>query len=189
MKALLILPILFLSISAPKESFALGIPTATNVDHVEVVVPNLNQAILFYVDVLGCDLVYRPSFTGTSSSAGSTNTSGIPPAPTAPTAMLRCGPVTNIQISETNSKDPNSYGGFSIYVGDIGRAVKYLRAKRVEFVEDPMTYTNEYVAQKKAIFLTPWKSRMELLTYSRPQPYEKTTTARTYGPGPEWVNH
>jgi hypothetical protein len=153
----------------PTAASAIGIPSATNVDHFEVAVPNLNQAITFFVEIIGCDLVYRPSLTHS--------------------AMMRCGPVTNIQLTESNTKDTNSFGGFSIYVSDIVGAVKYLRSKRVEFVEDPSPYTNEYVSQKKVIFLTPWKSRMELLTYSRPQPYEKTTTARTYGPAPDWVNH
>jgi catechol 2,3-dioxygenase-like lactoylglutathione lyase family enzyme len=153
----------------PGRASAVGIPTATNVDHVELAVPNLNQAITYYVDILGCDLVYRPSLEHS--------------------AMMRCGPINNILLTETKSKDTNSFGGVSIYVSDIVAAVKYLRSKRVEFVEEPNPYTNEYVAQKKVIFLTPWKSRMELVTYSRPQPYEKTTTARTYGPAPEWVNH
>jgi catechol 2,3-dioxygenase-like lactoylglutathione lyase family enzyme len=160
---------LVIAVLFPLGALALGIPSATNVDHFEVAVPNLNQAIQFYVEVIGCDLVYRPSLTHS--------------------AMMRCGPVTNIQLSESNTKDTNSFGGFSIYVSDIAGAVKYLRSKRVEFVEDPTPYSNEYVSQKKVIFLTPWKSRMELLTYSRPQPYEKTTTARTYGPSPDWVNH
>ena len=148
---------------------AIGIPTATNVDHVELAVPNLNQSITYFVDILGCDLVYRPSLEHS--------------------AMMRCGPTNNIQLNETNSKDVDSFGGFSIYVSDIASAIKYLRSKRVEFVEEPRAYTNEYVSQKKVIFLTPWKSRMELVTYSRPQPYEKTTTARIYGPAPDWVNH
>jgi catechol 2,3-dioxygenase-like lactoylglutathione lyase family enzyme len=171
MKQLNRISVVLLVIAAlfPMAALALGIPSATNVDHVDVAVPNLNQAITFYVEIIGCDLVYRPSLTHS--------------------AMMRCGPVTNIQLTESNSKDTNSFGGFSIYVSDIAGAVKYLRSKRVEFVEDPTPYTNEYVSQKKVTFLTPWKSRMELLTYSRPQPYEKTTTARTYGPAPDWVNH
>lgn len=36
-----------------------GIPTARNVDHVGVTVPDLDGAVSFFVDVLGCEVIYR----------------------------------------------------------------------------------------------------------------------------------
>jgi len=36
-----------------------GIPTAHNVDHYAFTVPDLNTAIVFFVDLLGAELCYR----------------------------------------------------------------------------------------------------------------------------------
>ncbi|MBV8886414.1 MAG: VOC family protein [Chroococcidiopsidaceae cyanobacterium CP_BM_RX_35] len=43
-----------------------GIPTARNVDHVGLTVPDLNQALTFFVDVLGADVLWvEPEGYGT----------------------------------------------------------------------------------------------------------------------------
>jgi catechol 2,3-dioxygenase-like lactoylglutathione lyase family enzyme len=82
-----------------------GIPTATNVDHVAYTVPDLDQAVAFFVDVLGADLLYRLDDVKDDDGDWMRRQLGVHPRASAQIAMLRLGPVTNVELFEYESPD------------------------------------------------------------------------------------
>jgi len=81
-----------------------GIPTARNVDHFGFTVPDLEEAIRFFVDALGCELLYR---AGPFEDAGDWMKTHLNAAPgaTLNLATLRCGPTANIELLEFKTAD------------------------------------------------------------------------------------
>src|SRR5262245_33231130 len=84
---------------ADTRSRARGIPTACSVDHVGFTVPDLDEAVEFFTRILGCDRLYRtgPLFD----SAGGDwmfRHFGVHAGAKLRTAMLRCGPATNVEL-------------------------------------------------------------------------------------------
>ena len=115
-----------------------GIPTARNVDHVAYTVPDLDEAVEFFVDVLGADLLYRLDDVKDDDSDWMRRQLGVHPRAHAQIAMLRLGPVTNVELFQYEAPDQNTqlprnsdHGGhhLAFYVEDVDAAAEYLRAQ------------------------------------------------------------
>lgn len=175
-----------------------GIPTATNVDHVAYTVPDLDQAVDFFVNVLGADLLYRLDSVRDDESDWMRRQLAVDPRACAQIAMLRLGPVTNVELFQYEAPDQNrkipknsDYGGhhLAFYVEDIEAAVEYLRAQpgvivlgEVQTIEDGPIAGDRWV-----YFLAPWGMQLEILNMPSGMPYERYTSARRYGPsGDSW---
>ncbi|MEV0223917.1 VOC family protein [Streptomyces sp. NPDC050704] len=176
---------------------ARGIPTATNVDHVAYTVPDLDEAVRFFVDVLGADLLYREE-TIRSDDEWMLEALNVHPRATADIAMLRLGPVTNIELFQYSAPDQNrrvprnsDYGGHHIafYVRDIDAAADYLRRQPgVRLLGAPRTVLDGPIAGDRWLyFLTPWGMQMELISLPSQLPYEATTANRRFGPCAAWA--
>ena len=173
------------------------IPTVRNVDHVGYSVPNLEEAIDFFVNVIGCQLLYRGGpFEYLNSDWMKTHLNADTNA-SLNLAMLRCGPVTNLELLEfktSNQKQvlPKSsdLGGhhLAFYVTDIDRAIDYLRKHSgVKILCGPTTITDQpNEGYTFVYFFTPWGLQMELVSYPTDMPYEQTTKARLFGPVSSW---
>lgn len=178
---------------SPREVTPKGIPTATNVDHVAYTVPDLDQAVEFFVDVLGADLLYRLGSVKDDEGDWMRRQLGVDPRASAQIAMLRLGPVTNVELFQYEAPDQSrqipknsDYGGhhLAFYVRDIEAAAEYLRAQpgvillgEIETIEDGPIAGDRWI-----YFLTPWGMQMEILNMPPGMPYEHTTSARRYGP-------
>lgn len=173
------------------------IPTVRNVDHVGYTVPNLDEAIDFFIDVLGCELLFKGGpFEYPNSDWMKTHLNADKDA-SLNLAMLRCGPVTNIELLEFKASNQNQvlpknsdFGGhhLAFYVTDIDVAVAYLRKQPgVKVLGEPTKVTNQpNEGYTFVYFLTPWGLQMELVTYPPKMPYQDTTKARLFGPVPSW---
>lgn len=170
-----------------------GIPTATNVDHVAYTVPDLNQAVEFFVDVLGADLLYRLDSVKDDEDDWMRRQLAVDPRASAQIAMLRLGPVTNVELFQYEAPDQNhqipknsDYGGhhLAFYVEDIEAAAAYLRAQPgVTLLGEVQTIEDGPIAGDRWIyFLAPWGMQMEILNMPPGMPYERDTSARRYGP-------
>lgn len=170
-----------------------GIPTATNVDHVAYTVPDLNQAVEFFVDVLGADLLYRLDSVKDDEGDWMRRQLGVDPRAKAQIAMLRLGPVTNVELfqyeapGQSRQLPRNSdHGGhhLAFYVEDIEAAAEYLRAQAgVTLLGDVQTIEDGPIAGDRWVyFLAPWGMQMEILHMPPGMPYERATPARRYGP-------
>jgi catechol 2,3-dioxygenase-like lactoylglutathione lyase family enzyme len=170
-----------------------GIPTVRNVDHVAYTVPDLDEAVAFFVDVLGADLLYRLDDVKDDDGDWMQRQLGVHPRARAQIAMLRLGPVTNVELfqyeapGQTDRLPRNSdHGGhhLAFYVDDVDAAAEYLRAQPdVTILGDPQTIHEGPIAGDRWVyFTTPWGMGMEVLNMPAGMPYERATPARRYGP-------
>jgi catechol 2,3-dioxygenase-like lactoylglutathione lyase family enzyme len=176
---------------------ARGIPTATNVDHIAYTVPDLEEAVRFFVDVLGADLLYRED-TVRADDDWMREALDVHPRATADIAMLRLGPVTNLELFQYAAPDQNPTGPrnsdvgghhLAFYVRDIDAATEYLRRRPgVRLLGDgPRTVTSGPIAGDRWLyFLTPWGMQMELISLPDRLPYEDGTPHRRFGPRASW---
>ena len=178
--------------------FAEGIPSATHVDHVAITVPNLDQAVSFFMEVLGCELAYEEGPIERSEGDWMERQFNVHPQASFRLATLRCGPVTNLELFEysapdqkTESPKNSDYGGHHLgfFVTDIEAAVAYLRDQPgVTVLGDLMENTEGPIKGNKAIyFLSPWGMQLELRSWGWGMPYERTTKVRMFGPEPPRV--
>ncbi len=176
-----------------------GIPGARAVHHIAYTVPNLQQAVDFFTEVVGAELVYRLGPVEDPTGDWMTRKLGVDRAASAYIAMLRLGPVTNLELFEytapgqSHSLPRNSdWGGhhFAIYVDDVDKATEYLRAQPgVTILGEPETIEDGPIAGDRWVyFVTPWGLHMELINMPSGMPYEKETDARVYRPCLSWRN-
>lgn len=174
-----------------------GIPTARNVDHIGYNVPNLDEAITFFVNVLGAELLYRAGPFGRPDSDFMASQYNVHARATVNIAVLRVGPVTNIELLEWQAPDQNlatpknsdvGASHLAFFVEDMDAAIAYLRTLTgVSMPAQPVTSPPGPTAGQKSIyFLTPWGMQMELRWFPEGMPYEKGTTARLFGPAQSW---
>lgn len=174
-----------------------GVPGATNVDHIAYTVPDLDQAVTFFTDVLGAELIYREGPVHDPHGEMMNRQLGVHPRARALIAMLRLGPVTNLELFEYEAPDQirglpanSDWGGhhLAIHVTDIDAAAHYLSEQPgIQLLGSTQTIPDGPIAGNRWIyFRTPWGMQMELVQTSPGRPYESTTRARRYGPAPSW---
>ena len=173
------------------------LPTARNVHHMSVTVSDLDAAVDFFLDVIGCDLIYEKGPFGDPDGDTMTRRLGVHPNADAKLAMLRCGPTTNLELFEWDTPDQDSKPPKNSDVGamHIGLAVDDIDAAldamedydNIEVMDGPQTNTDGPTAGLTYIFCrTPWGFYLELLEVPKEMPYTKKTDARLYGPAPSW---
>lgn len=176
-----------------------GIPGARAVHHVAYTVPDLNQAVQFFTEVLGAELVYRVGPVHDPDGDWMTRQLGVPADACAHIAMLRLGPVTNLELFEYTASGQrqavprnSDWGGhhLAIYVTDVDAAVAYLRAQPgVQVLGEPETITEGPIAGDRWVyFRAPWGMQLELIHLPAGAPYERHTQARLYLPDQPWTN-
>ncbi|WP_410650383.1 VOC family protein [Amycolatopsis sp. cmx-4-54] len=170
-----------------------GIPGTRNVDHVAYTVPDLDQAVGFFVDVLGADLVYLTGPVSDPDGDWMARKLNVHARASAHIAMLRLGPTMNVELFEYDTPGQNralprnsDHGGhhLAFYVDDVDAAADYLRRQQgVRMLGEPETIEQGPIAGSRWVyFLTPWGMQLEIVHVPAGRPYEKLTTTRKYGP-------
>jgi len=167
------------------------IPGLRNVDHFGVTVPDLDQAVSFFVDVIGGDLLWK-----VGPLKEDTQHSPLGQPVTVRLAMLRMGPNVNLELLQydepgQNQRQPKptdvGASHIAFYVDNIDEASAYLQNKGVRLLPGPVSAIAEPKrGEKIRYFLTPWGMYLELVWRPEHLPYEKTSGARLYGPAPSW---
>ncbi len=178
-----------------------GIPTARGVDHFAVTVPDLEQAIAFFVDVVGGEHVFTTGrFEDPTGNWMQTNIN-VDASASLVIAMIRLGLTANLELFEYRApgqrreQPKNSdIGGHHIafYVDDITVAVEYLRSQPgVRILGEPTTVdpSQPNGGSTFVYFLSPWGMQMELLTAPNGFSYQSRTLARLAPPPRVWTNH
>jgi catechol 2,3-dioxygenase-like lactoylglutathione lyase family enzyme len=170
-----------------------GIPSAIGVDHVAITVPDLQQALDFFVNVLGCEHAFTAGpFSDPTGTWMETNLAVDPRAATT-LAMVRCGPTQNVEIFQYDAPDQVTRGPRNSDIGashiafrvtDMAAAVAYLRAQPgVTVLGDPTPVSGQPNGGLTFVyFQTPWGLSMELVCYERLD-YEATTSTRLFTVG------
>jgi catechol 2,3-dioxygenase-like lactoylglutathione lyase family enzyme len=171
-----------------------GIPSALYLDHAGYTVPDLDQAVAFFTQVLGCDLLYRAGPYQEPGSDWMLPNLNVHPQASVRLAVLRCGPVHNVELVEFSAPDQqqvspkvSDWGGrhLAFAVTDMEAAVAYLEAQPgvrvLEAIDHPVDGTAESGIRTR-YFITPWGMYMELISRPDRLPYEARTAARLYRP-------
>lgn len=177
----------------------MGVPGARAVHHVAYTVPDLEQAVRFFVDVIGAELVYELGPVEDPDGDWMTRKLGVDPKASTRIAMLRLGPVTNLELFEYTAPDQrrelprnSDWGGhhLAIHVDDVDAAVAYLREQPgVTVMGEPETIEEGPITGDRWVyFTTPWGMQMELINLPPGAPFELETDARLYAPGVPWRN-
>lgn len=176
-----------------------GIPGAKAVHHIAYTVPDLEQAVDFFVNVLGAELAYRLGPVADSDTDWMTRQLNVHRDASTHIAMLRLGPVTNLELFEYTAPDQNrslprnsDWGGhhLAIYVEDVDKAAEYLRAQPgVRVLGEPQTIEDGPIQGDRWVyFLAPWGMQLELINMPMGMPYEREVEARLFQPETSWRN-
>ena len=170
---------------------AAGLPGLRGTDHLGFTVPNLEQAVDFFVEVLGCEAFYD---LGPFSSDGDwmqTHLDVHPRAVMRRLKFLRCKSGSNFELFEYESPDQNrrqpknsDVGGhhLAFYVDDLEAAIAYLKAHGVRILGAPTRSRNASAGQTWVYFLAPWGMQLELVSYPQGKAYEQETERRLWHP-------
>ncbi len=170
-----------------------GIPGIRGMDHIGITVPNLDEAVEFFCDVIGCELVYRtPAFGDDDGTFMSDQLNVHPRSRIRGVAFLRCWNNSNFELFEYDAPDRNDtppknsdIGGHHIafYVDDIEKAVDHLRSHNVLLLGKPVVESEgPDLGVTWFYFLAPWGLQMELIHYGNGKAYESQTKARLWDP-------
>lgn len=173
------------------------VPTAQNVHHVGLTVPDLDEAVAFFESALGCELLYRKGPFSDPGGRSMERRLGVHPDATASLAMLRCGPTMNLELFEWDAPDqdasrstPDDIGAMhlALNVADIDRAIVALAEREdVTMLEGPHTNDEGPTAGLTYIYChTAWGLYLELLESPERMPYEDETDERLYDSTKDW---
>lgn len=170
------------------------IPGLRSADHIGFVVPDLDEAVSFFVQMLGAREVFR-----IAPISGLTSKVGVDPRASVKGVMLRFGPVTNVELLEYDAPDQTrepplvsdvGAAHLAVFVDDVEVAAAHLRSEpRVSWVGEASAVTGDqpHAGLVNLFCLTSWGMLLELVSYGS-LPYEEHTEARMWGPTPEWTN-
>jgi catechol 2,3-dioxygenase-like lactoylglutathione lyase family enzyme len=148
-------------------------------DHTGITVPDMDQAVHFFTDVLGCQaaMTFGP-FSGLGEVLNIN-----PEARIDNITMVRCGAGSNIELFKYTSPDQkdmtpknSDIGGMHIalYVDDVQKAKDYLDSKGVKTFKGPIPIGEGPAAGETILyFVAPWGLQLEAISYPKGLGYEK----------------
>jgi catechol 2,3-dioxygenase-like lactoylglutathione lyase family enzyme len=161
-----------------------GIPGMLGHDHTGITVPDMDQAVTFFTDIMGCQTAM--SFGPFADDKGTfmTDLLGVDPkAVIEQITMLRCGFGSNIELFKYKAPDQRTLdqknsdiGAFHIafYVDDIKAAKAFLDEKKVATRLGPLPVDQGPAAGQSILyFQSPWGLQLEAITYPNGEAYEK----------------
>jgi catechol 2,3-dioxygenase-like lactoylglutathione lyase family enzyme len=172
-----------------------GLPGMRGHDHTGITVPDMNEALTFFVDVLGCKkaMSFGPIADPEPNGTFMKDALGVDPKTVIKLiTLVRCGMGSNIELFSYQSPDQkvvqpknSDIGGYHIafYVDDIKAAADYLHAKGVKTMLGPIPI-NEGPAAGQAIvyFNAPWGLQLEAISYPKGMAYEKDASTILWTP-------
>jgi len=169
-----------------------GLPGLRGTDHIGFTVPNLDEAVAFFVDVIGCEAFYELGPFQSTDDWMRTHLDVHPRTVMKKLRFLRCRFGSNFELFEYEAPDQNhrqprnsDIGGhhLAFYVDDIDAAVAWLKARGLRILGAPTVRTSGPSAGQTWIyFLSPWGMQLELVSYPQGKGYEQTTPARLWHP-------
>ncbi len=152
-----------------------GLPGLSGTDHVGFTVPDIEAATRFFVDVIGCSLVFEIGPFRSDDDWMHIQLGVDPRAVIRSLRMFRCKTGASFEIFEyrfagANVTPPRNsdVGGhhLAFYVEDIARAVAYLKSHGITVQGNPVTMeAGPTKGLTWVYFLSPWGMQLELVSY------------------------
>jgi len=165
--------------TAPKGS----LPGQRGIQHFGLTVPNLEEAVSFFCEVLGCEPFFELGTFAFDDDWMNEHLNVHPRAVIRNFQMLRCGNGTNLEVFEYSAPDQagsppknSDIGGhhLAFYVDDMEAAVAFLRERGIRVLGEPSTFTE---GPGKGLtwvyFLAPWGLQLELVSFPEGMAYEQ----------------
>ncbi len=169
-----------------------GIPGLRGTEHIGFTVPDLDEAVRFFVDILGCEAFYELGPYQSDSDWMTVHLDVHPRTVLRRLRFLRCGNGANFEVIEYQAPDQRTLpprnsdiGGhhLAFYVDDMTAAVAYLREKGVRILGEPTERTvGPHAGQTWVYFLAPWGMQLELVSFPNGKGYERDTDRRLWHP-------
>ena len=169
-----------------------SIPGMRGMEHIGFTVPNLEEAVRFFVDVVGCEAIYEMGPFDFAEDWAKENLNIDSGTTLKKLMLLRCGFGSNFEIFEFDARSQNrsvprnsDVGGhhLAFYVDDIDAAVTYLRSKGVQVMGEPKSSpSGPSAGQTWIYFLAPWGMQLELVSFPHGKAYELNTDRRLWHP-------
>lgn len=167
-----------------------GLPGLRGADHLGFIVPDLDEAVKFFVEVMGCEAFYKMGPFKADDDWMAVHLGVNPRAEIPQMRLVRCGYGANLEILQYKTLDQDvrmpknsDLGGyhFAFYVDDMDRAVTYLKSKGVKFLGEPTVMASGPSAGETwGYFLAPWGMNLELVSYPKGKAYEKEYKTRLW---------
>ena len=169
-----------------------GLPGLRGTDHIGFTVPNLDEAVDFFVNVIGCEAFYELGPFMFDDDWMQAQLNVHPRAVMKKLRFLRCKNGSNFELFEYEAPDQNTnqpknsdVGGhhLALYVDDFDTALSFLKSKGIRILGEPIVRTEGPSAgQTWVYFLSPWGMQLELLSYPDGKGYEQETSRRLWHP-------
>jgi catechol 2,3-dioxygenase-like lactoylglutathione lyase family enzyme len=172
----------------------MALPGLRGTEHIAFTVPDLDQAVSFFVDVLGCEYMYPIGpFRDPQGDWFATNLDLHPRTEIPSACLLRCGNGSNFELFEYRSPDQrrempkmSDWGGvhLAFYVEDMDAALEYLAANKVRILggaKDGMG-PETGAGSTFAHFLSPWGMLLELVSFPNGKTYMHGRTRLLWQP-------
>lgn len=169
-----------------------GIPGLRGTEHIGFTVPDLDQAERFFVDVIGCDLIYSLGpFRHDDDDWMLTHLGVHPRTVMKELRFFRCQYGPNFEIFTYDPADGaapqprnSDLGGhhLAFYVDDLDAALDHLRAHDVEILGEPTSSSSYSTGQRWVYFRSPWGMQFELVSYPDGKLYEKDAAVTLWHP-------
>ena len=152
----------------------MGLPGLRGIEHVGLTVPDLEQAVAFFVDVIGCEFILADGpFENDPDTMR--DRLGVPQDASFRYCFLRCRQGPNLEIFEYRAQDQattpprnSDVGGhhLAFHVDDFEAAVAHLDAHGAEVMR-PVSYIGSGPAKGShwVYFRSPWGLQLELCSY------------------------
>jgi len=162
-------------------------------DHVGITVPDIDQAVAWFEDVMGCvaPLTFGP-FSDPTGTFMQDLLDVDPRAVVEQITMVRCGRSANIELFKYTAPDQRTtfpknsdWAGHHIafYVTDIDAAVAYMVSKGAQKFLGPLPVTDGPAAgQSINYFRTPFGTYIELISYPNGMAYERDPSRPLWSP-------
>lgn len=169
-----------------------GLPGLRGTDHIGFTVPDLEEAVRFFVEVIGCEAFYELGPFDSTGDWMQTHLDVHPRSVMNKLTFLRCKSGSNFEIFEYSTPDQNrsqprnsDVGGhhLAFYVDDMDAALAHLRERGVRILGGPTVRdSGPSGGQTWVYFLAPWGMQLELVTYPNGKAYERSTDRRLWHP-------
>ncbi len=169
-----------------------GMPGMRGAQHLGITVPNMDEAVSFFVKVIGCEESIKLGAFKFVDDWMNVHLNVDARAEIKRFQMVRCGHGTNLEIFEygapKQSRTPpknSDVGGhhLAFYVEDMDKAVAYLKENGVKVLGKPSTFTEGPAAGLTWVyFLAPWGMQLEIVSTPKGMAYEKTAKRALWDP-------
>jgi catechol 2,3-dioxygenase-like lactoylglutathione lyase family enzyme len=167
-------------------------PGVAGVEHIGLTVPDIEQATQFFVDLLGCEVIYNGMSYSAEDNWMADHLNVHPRAKIEAIRFLRCGNGSNIELFQYSSPDQkmslaktSDPGAFHLafYVDAIDAAYDYLLARGVRTFGSP-TVIDDGPGRGMTwlIFEAPWGTQLELVSHAHPPGMMNTPRDRLWHP-------